>query len=967
SYEKSSGSTQPPGNNSGSVSTGTGASNSKVPTRKSYSVDATARITTITTQLQQFANGQRPTNWKPSRFLYKVGSLRIANATPFLQTIATNPQFRTLHAEDDFRYSLVYALARCGDQSVLNNIDQLVNEAESPTMKRLTLDTFMNLATTEMKAKIQPQLTQVLPTNLADILAKEQPTEEDLIPLFPTEINSATPPLFVLYLLNQEHPEYRNFVLKAVHNLPFTYPYFQSLRYIYKSAEFRDDFEVLGILAQRFDSENYNFQTKIRWSWNSTNQTYSSKRIREEKKAFSNRTKAYFQRRVVRQIQLLGEQEQEAYCQYATAILNQYTDENSTPKVERQSSWAYDNRRWRETVRQTIAFQQFVLAIITQNTDNESVNKNTKTNKVSFQQQYFQQNREQRTEPFQQLWNQHPQYALEILIHCQSDYVAHFSIKILREHEQLITREVIIQLLQSEIPQKAKFGIEKVTKILLTKSVETDLWTALLNAPLTLTRRFAVEQVETDFDLYFSSPTFIKIAALAEWQDVGKWLRKNAKRIKVETVVKEVVYNNLLEKVLASNEERAAQNLYKNAISLFPNQVRQTPIGTVVDLIQHPLENVQLLASKILLFQKEKISDIPEQLIAQLMTSEFLAVRINGLELFNALPIEQLLQKRNILVSLAISEDPAIREKVKPILAKAAAGEPAWGIQLCTFFVPLLTQKETYEGLHTDLLDLLTEHLNESLTQIPDTQIIQLTASRYREANLLGLHLLPAVDYVQAELRDIMTLANHEMPAIRQYCYDYFQQNVGRIRYESTEALRILDSKWVESRQFGFDFFTAHYKAGDWTPELLISVCDSTRPDVQEFGKKMLTTFFQTENGADYLLKLSQHPDVSLQLFATRYLNEFATDNLPRFIELKPYFKTVLCQLYKGGATKKAVFNFLKQEGEKDVITASHVIEILNEVALTVAIGDKAKCIQVLHGLRRRFPELESVLELVAN
>ena len=128
----------------------------------------------------------------------------------------------------------------------------------------------------------------------------------------------------------------------------------------------------------------------------------------------------------------------------------------------------------------------------------------------------------------------------------------------------------------------------------------------------------------------------------------------------------------------------------------------------------------------------------------------------------------------------------------------------------------------------------------------------------------------------------------------------------------------------------------------------------------------MMVKFFDEGKGEAYLMQLSQHPNVSLQLFATNYLKDFAAGKLKNFIRLKPYFKTVLCQLYKGGTTKKRIFDFMESEALNNKEIAGHAIEILNEVALTVAIRDKARCIQVLHRIRRTYPELASVLEIEA-
>jgi hypothetical protein len=261
-------------------------------------------------------------------------------------------------------------------------------------------------------------------------------------------------------------------------------------------------------------------------------------------------------------------------------------------------------------------------------------------------------------------------------------------------------------------------------------------------------------------------------------------------------------------------------------------------------------------------------------------------------------------------------------------------------------------------------LHLLIEHLDAFLPYVSSINIWKLIQSYHRAANLLGADLLQYLDFSKEKLRDIISLANHEMPQIRQYCFDYFNENIGRIRYESTEALSILDSKWEDSREFGFDFFEEHYRASNWTPELLVSICDSTRLDVQEYGKKMIRKYFNSERGLDYLMQLSQHPSIALQYFVTDYLRRYAGNNLHHFIQLKPYFKTVLCQLYKGGSTKKEVFNFIEDEALNDQAIAAHAIEILNDVALSISTRDKARCIQILHAIQTAYPNLNTALRI---
>jgi len=215
-------------------------------------------------------------------------------------------------------------------------------------------------------------------------------------------------------------------------------------------------------------------------------------------------------------------------------------------------------------------------------------------------------------------------------------------------------------------------------------------------------------------------------------------------------------------------------------------------------------------------------------------------------------------------------------------------------------------------------------------------------------------------------VREIIKLANHEILAAREYAWDIFTKQVARMQQEASEALRILDCRWDDSRRFGFDYFRQHFTADDWTPTLLVSVCDSTRDDVQQFGKEMITRFFRTENGSDYLLQLSQHPSQSLQTFATNYLEQFATDSLEHLQKLELYFVTVLSQVNRSGTAKTRVFNFLRQEALKNEQAAALIGKIMGRQSATMAVANKAACIQIMCDIRKKYPSVDMPLTLKA-
>ncbi len=937
-------------------------------TRKKAVINKTKRINAVLGKLYLFANGTPPQNWSPSRFLYKVGVLQLEGISPQLIAIAKNET--ELLNKDTFRYSLIWALGRCGEETVLPLLDTLIKTDEKDYIKRLTLDVYLRLAQKGAKKDLLKAIKVLLPKETIDILTKSKLANlstDQLNILFSAENSQALTPLFACYLLSTEEKALRPAILELLKNIPFQYPYFQSIRYIFKSAEFRNDFEVLGILGYRLDVESKSYDTRFKWHYNRKTWEHIKERVSSKKAAFSNLTKAYFQKRILRNLRLLAEQESPDYCAYAANLLSYYKDEETAYREERIGRYVYQNGRSNYIRNNYKYYKNICFPWITKSAPNDAVKIIWKSSKYSIEAPFFDRLGNSQSIPFAELWEQNPNMACHLLQNCQSEDVAEFALKIVQANTQendLITQEVLHNLLKSPLNTVTAYALTHLTRFFDPTQPDWRIIDTLIQAPNENVRNYLLTTITKYPTVYFKATKLAEFFALSTQPDLAQWFQKNGSQFDLTENKKTIIFEQLLTKIQTLKTESTARLLYLNSQLFFENQMQKYPIEKTAILLNHALENVQLLGADILLAQKTNIESIPEATILKMMEAAFLSIRCKGMELFGEMPVELLLQRKDILISMAISEAPEMRAAIQPIIAKTAKGKPAWTTQLLQFFVPILLQKETYEGLHRDTLELLVKHLGDKLHLLPKPTIWKLIQSHYKEANLLGMELLQYVDFAEASLSDIISLANHEMPTIRQYCLDYFNNNIGRVRYESVEALRLLDVKWANCRQFGFAFFDQHYKAGDWSPELLVSTCDSTRPDVQEFGKKMMVKFFDEGKGEAYLMQLSQHPNVSLQLFATNYLQDFAAGKLPNFIQLKRYFKTVLCGLYKGGTTKKRIFDFMESEALNNKEIAGHAVEILNEVALTVAIRDKARCIQVLHRIRRAYPELGSVLEI---
>ena len=212
---------------------------------------------------------------------------------------------------------------------------------------------------------------------------------------------------------------------------------------------------------------------------------------------------------------------------------------------------------------------------------------------------------------------------------------------------------------------------------------------------------------------------------------------------------------------------------------------------------------------------------------------------------------------------------------------------------------------------------------------------------------------------------EVAELADHEVRQVRQAAQTLFSLVGDRYRQatnpdghldEMAQAIRLLDVKWDDARAFFFAAFRTHFGAEDFKPGILVSICDSVRSEVQQFGRELVTKYFSEEAGQEYMLKLSEHPSSDLQLFVTNYLERYCVDAPERLRELSHYFTSVLARVNKARVAKARVMAFLTAEAQKSEAAARVVAEILARQSATVAIGQKAAAIEAMLVIRRAYP-----------
>jgi hypothetical protein len=205
----------------------------------------------------------------------------------------------------------------------------------------------------------------------------------------------------------------------------------------------------------------------------------------------------------------------------------------------------------------------------------------------------------------------------------------------------------------------------------------------------------------------------------------------------------------------------------------------------------------------------------------------------------------------------------------------------------------------------------------------------------------------------------MVKLASHDVRAVREAAWAFLRGRLAELKTDGellSQAVRVLEAKWEDSRVFGCAFFREHFDNAHWAPGLLIGICDSVRPDIQQFGRELITRFFREADGDEYLRKLSEHPSMALQLFATNYLEQHAASQPARLRELSPYFTSVLARVNRGGVAKRRIHAFLLREALKSDEAARLIAEVLARQSATMAIQDRERCIETLLRIQQAYP-----------
>ncbi|HXG66470.1 MAG TPA: hypothetical protein VNO70_15330, partial [Blastocatellia bacterium] len=884
-------------------------------------------------------------------------------------------------------YCIAWALGWCGDESGIEPLGRLYGNPATPDMvRRIAAEALMKLSDDQTRAEFRADMIEKIPRELRE-LARNGPAAA-----FAAALNAYLsaddfqrfPILDTIYLVDNKHV--RPALLDVLRSAPLTANYFQRMRHIFKTAEYRRDAEVFGILAYRFEKVKGNYY-QGNYSWDKNNvYVRQGNGIPEQRKkddvkkpnaklAYGDKTRAYLRRRVWRTLRRLGELGDVDYVKMAVGALLPYSDADAQPARE-SSRYDWETRQTHHARWDAYAPYLPFNHILYGNSPRYFLKRGTTAWRCRPNYRPGDPEPQAREEAFPKLWEQMPVGLLHLLAESNCQPVHRFAVKALAACPQFcdaLDLEAIVMLLGRPYEVTAKFAFELARKRYNPASPDLELTLALANCAFAEGRAQAHRWVEEGREHFLKEIGFLAALAASPHADTREFARVLLRSSAIPDEVAKPLIARLIAQLLAMTEgqREEAQDIAETIFKSFGPQLRSLGLNVVLDLLAHPLLAVQELGGNILLNHDTKASELPEEIIHSLIASPYEQMRGIGVKLLGQLPDEMLLERESLLATLSMHELADIRNAARPIIRRLGGVNAGFVSRLTVLFIDALLTPGKDAAAQNHLVQVLRDDLPDWQQEVSKELALRLLQAKPSAAQELGGLALIARSEEWGESFDIselVKLSSHEILAVRQAAWAIFARVHHRCKRafnpdghheEMAKAVRLLDSKWEDSRRHWFEFFRASFGGEDLSPGVLVGICDSVREDVQAFGRALITEYFREEDGQEYMLKLSEHPSADLQLFVTNYLERYAADSSERLKELAPYFVSVLSRVNRARVAKDRIFAFMLAEAMKGEAAARIVAGILTRQSVTIAIGDKAATIEAMLKIRRAYPQIE--------
>lgn len=918
-----------------------------------------------------------PDNWRllsarqRSRTAWRLGELRVAAAVPaMVELLGTGDSM--------LDYCLAWAIGRCGDAGAKIAMAELAQRGRTDAVKRIARLAWLQLAVDEERAAHAASLITDWPAPLRDAWQAGNTAQLDALLADPQTWQrfAYADWLEQLDQIAQAQPSARDLLLREAGKVAFVASTFRAVRRLYKAAEFRGDGELWSLLQRRLENTPPTFRRlyeKQRAYLNGKRVLVSEELTRSDSRlAYSQRTREYLLRRSWRSLRRLGEAGSVEFGPLAFAALVGYDDATAQAAHELSIGYwengykvrrEYRHRHYRATLFNRLLFRP------------GGPLRSSRHGVLWSSDKPLQPEREQRFEPFAGYWNQRPDLLLRLALEARAEQVQSFAVRALADLPAYCARfddAIWRRLLNSPFAPTAAFAHRQLQARIAAEPDRTrrESWLALLlgsrhasvyNAALLL--------LEDDPASHAGSPALITAVLTARTQEIRRQSRLLCQAALATPGVAEAVLQRLIDWLEDADPftealDASTANLAWIIANPFRAAAAQVDYARLLALLAHPAIAVRCLAVDWLIVHRQPVSELPISTYRSLLDSDDERLLAASMRLLGALPDAVLATQAELVARFLLCPSPQVRQAVQPLAVRLAAIDAGFVAGLMPKLLDAMFRSETVEGLHDEVLALLTEPMAAASRALPIDTMLHLLEARCRAAQRFGTWLLAGHADADLPLADWARLARHETLTIRTRALTILDSQFAQLGING--LLPVLDSRWADSRSTVLGWLRERIALADWSMAQLIALCDHQHSDVQKLGCELMGKRLMQDSDTASLLALAQHPSLKVQRFVADFLRHSLGEDVAALARLRPYFLTVLAQVNRGRAAKTAVLAYLQARAAASESAASEVASLFAHLAVTVAITDRAQYVAGLYDIRRRYPAIASGLAVHA-
>jgi predicted DNA-binding WGR domain protein len=868
------------------------------------------------------------------RVIWRVGELRLRAAEPILLPMLEKA--KPLRA-----YCIAAALGRLGSHQSVSTLGRLYGDPGTPDMvRRIATEALLQLSDEATRNEFRQDLMGRLPAPLRDA-AQARNAEAFGKALDAHLAAGGKDPYAVLetmYLVDSEtvRPE----LLRVLRTAPFQKGAVKALRHVFKMAEYRRDGEVFGLIAWRYEKERASGRGK--------------------KEGFTKATRLFLRRRVWRTLRRMGELEDQDFVKMAVGVLLPFTDADAVPP--RTVSVGYGRNRQEHHFEEFHSYWAFNHILHSPGHGSRYVADEHRLEFYATSPARPDGAGRGREESFPELWDRVPQGLMHLVDESRCAAVHRFAARALRSMPGFLAQldtDAVAMMLERHYAPTAQLGLELAMARVDSRGQPRALLLAAAHSPYEPARRQAYRWLDGLRSELLGDLGFLSALAISPQSETRQYVASLLRGSVLPDAVAGEFIRHLLAaaRKLGPNDGPLAADVKQLVLAALGPMARPPAAEVLMELLAHPLLEMQELGGELLLRRDLRAEPVPPEVLGQLIQANSASLRTLGLRLLGKMPDEAFRGHEAVMGRLASSPHPDVRLGIRTLLARLVALDAAAGVRVVESLVEALLRRRLPEGVPEHVAAMLTAELGVAFRALPEEMMWRLLDSGDAAAQALGLELLERRgDTLTLDVARAVKLAGHELLKVREWGGRWLEAHVPQVRAELATAVQLLDTRWDDARAFGFRYFRERFAPGDFTLEVLVSVADSVRTDVQTFGRELLARSFREEEGPELLLRLSEHPALPVQLFATHYLDRFAGGK-PELVEkLVPYFVRVLSQVNKGRAARGRVLQFLRAEGRRNEAAGRYAMDVLHRLSATIAIENRAAALEAMLAIGKAQP-----------